>query len=460
MTATAPTISSEQARSGTQGCEPSAESRLSVSRIAAWLLALGALFLCAPVEASLIGGSQPAIYQRPSTMAAVESEMHLARRRWEVAVETLKRSLHDQPDNVQLAQKLAEVHIRLEQYDKAIQVLEEYLTHSSAKNNLPFVLGYCHDKLNHFQEALGYYAKALRLQPGRLSIYVRAAQIRQRQGLVYDAAKVLRKALEIDRDFAPAIEELAIVNKLIKMNRSNVYRRGNMVILFRDYRQFTMIDRLYPTLEQHRLNLENNLKYHLPLLWVKVVRKIDHHENPPALNNWSEDVLLVTEQAVETQNVDAIAHELAYLYLLKMTDNSAPRWLAEGLALWESRPKFLSSTPLRSTDNIWPEELRFLSSEKKYLEFDKQPEPVRRQLVRAFALTRFLLDNYGWEGMRKILWRYREGETRFSSIAWQTLHIELRLLQARWNMYAITNFFFSPTTETLTWNTDKGPGNT
>jgi tetratricopeptide (TPR) repeat protein len=423
-------------------------------------LLLAAALLLAPASpaSAAFTGNEPVIYQRPSTSFAVESQIHLARRRWETAIESLKRALHDQPDNVRLAQKLAELHIRLEQFDKAILILEDYLPLTSKRENLYFMLGYAHDRLNHFPEALGYYSKAIKAQPGRLSIYVRAAQVRLRQGLVYDAAKILRRALEIDRDYAPAVEELAIVNKLIKENRHNIYRRGNMVILFRDYRQFTQIDALYPYLEQHRLNLENNLKYHVPLLWVKIVRKIEQHDNPPALNNWSEDVILITEDTLQKQNHEAIGHELAYLYLLRMTRNNVPRWLAEGIALWECRPKFLSTTPLRSADNAWPEERRFLSAEKNYLDFDKQSEGTKRQLLRAFVLTRFLLDNYGWEGMRKILLRYAEGETRFSNIAWNTLHIQLNMLIARWNMYVLTNFFFNPTTQTLTWNTDKGPG--
>ncbi len=424
------------------------------------LVALAASILGAGAAQAAFTGRDPVIYQRPSTMFAVESQIHLARKRWETAIESLKRALHDQPDNVRLAQKLGELHIRLEQYDKAIAVLEEYLSSASSRNNVYYLLAFCHDRLNHFREALGYYTKALQTEPGRLTIYVRAAQIRLRQGLVYDAAKILRRALEIDRDYTPAIQELTIVNKLIKENKSNIYRRGNLVVLFRDFRQFTQIDALYPALEQHRNNLEANLKFHIPTLWVKIVKKIDHHDNPPALNNWNEDVLEVTEETLEKGNHEVIAHELAYLYLLKMTGNNLPRWLAEGIALWQSRPRFLANTPLRSTDNRWPEDMRFLSSEKKYLAFDKQDLATKRQLVRAFVLTRFLLDNYGWEGMRKILAAYKDGETRFSTIAWNTLHIQLQMLIARWNVYVITNFYFNPTTQTMTWNTDKGPGST
>jgi tetratricopeptide (TPR) repeat protein len=387
-------------------------------------------------------GSTPAFFSRPTSLYGVESKIHLDRNRFQEASESLTRALHEEPDNVRIAVQLADTHYRLREFDRAIQILENYAGLSTREVNLYYRLGLCYDRRQEYRTALGFYHQALRLDPHLLAAYVKIAQVREKQGLVYDAAKVLRRVLAIKPDYTPALEELAIVHRAIKSNTKNIHRRGNMVFLFTDYRQLAQIERLFPLLDAHRENLEEKLAYRIPAIWLKIVPKVERFNGPPAFYDDIEDSIHVSAAALERQDRVVIAHELAWAYLTRMAKKNAPRWLVEGLALVEAHPGFVDRTPLRTLDVKWEELDRRLTAEKNYLDFEHNPPAARMALLKSYLLVRFLLESYGWPAMRALLDEYRQGETEFARLAPKILNIPFDALMARWNMYAITRYYF------------------
>lgn len=413
---------------------------MAMASIFRWA-ACASLIAAGPALAGFTG-SGPAMYQKPSSMYAIEAKIHLDRNRLQEATEALTRALHEEPDNVKIAVKLADTYYRLRDYEKVIHILRNYVALSTRDINIFFRLALCFDHRNDFRSALGYYYKALQQDPYLLPAYVKIAQVRLKQGLVFDAAKVLRSVLQIKPDYTPALEELRIVDKLIKDNQHNVYRRGNLVVIFYDYGQLALIEKLFPLMEAHRQNLEDKLGYHIPSVWIKVVKKIERHNGPPAFYDDIEDSIHFSIAALERQDHVLFAHELTWLYLTRMTKKNAPRWLMEGLALIECHPEFVDKLPLRTLELKWIELDSRLTAEKNYLDFERNPEPVQHTLLLSYLLTRFLLENYGWPAMRTLLDEYRKGASQFEKLAYSVLNIPYDALVAKWNMYAITRYYF------------------
>ncbi|MBI4859259.1 MAG: hypothetical protein HY815_03160 [Candidatus Riflebacteria bacterium] len=303
-------------------------------------------------------------------------------------------------------------------------------------------LGQLFDHRREYRTALGYYYKALQLDPYLLAAYVKIAQVRIKEGLVYDAAKALTRVLQIKPDYTPALEEMKIVNRLIKSNLHNIFRRQNLVIQFYEYTQLPLIEKLYPLMEAHRLNLEDKLGYHIPTVWVKVVPKVERHNGPPAFYDDVEDCIHLSIAALHRQDHAVFGHELTWMYLTRLTHKNAPRWLMEGLALVEAHPSFVDQIPMRTTELRWLDLDRRITAEKNYLDFERNPPQMQMVLLRCYLLVRFLLESYGWPTMRVLLDEYRKGESQFEKLTWKVLNIQFDALEARWNVYAITRYYF------------------
>ena len=129
---------------------------------------------------------------------------------------------------------------------------------------------------------------------------------------VRQARKVLQRALAIDPEYLPALEELKVAERLIRNEDRNVYRKRNLVILFPNHQQHDMVDRAFPALDKMRRRLERDLKYHLPVLWVRVENKVRRFQNPPALYDAPEDTLLVEAATLEAGDYTPVLHQMVH----------------------------------------------------------------------------------------------------------------------------------------------------
>lgn len=400
----------------------------------AWLL------LAAPAGAGRV--PEQVIYRRPTSIHGYEAKVFLERHKWNNAIHSLTRTLHDHPDDVRVAVRLADAYYKVGETQKAIDVLRTFVDRATPKQNIFYFLGRCFDRLDDYRMAVGYYTKAARLDPNRLQILVRLAQVRVRQHLPYDAAKILRKALAVNPDYTPALEELRIVNRLIKRNDSNVYRLKTMVVEFRDYKLLPEVEAFFKKFEPYRETLEKTLRYHIPSLWIRVVPTIKHRGNPPALHSNTEDVLYVTEKSVKEGNLFAMVHEAAHLYLQRMCRGNAPVWLVEGIALHFAKPDFIEQTPLRGLDHRMTGISKRLVVERRFLEPDQLTVPVKTQLTRVYLGVRFILERYGWVALRSILGEFREGPKNFDDLCWSILHVKREQLERDWSVYAARHYYF------------------
>jgi hypothetical protein len=138
-------------------------------------------------------------------------------------------------------------------------------------------------------------------------------------------------------------------------------------------------------------------------------------------------------------------HELAWLYLSRLTRGNAPRWLNEGLALLQAHPSYLDHLAVRTTNLSWVELDRRITAEKRFLDFDHidrlDPE-VQWTLQLSYLQVRYLLERYGWQAMRRILHAFRTGATQFEKVIEDTLYTSISRLVTDWNMFAIQHYYF------------------
>lgn len=378
-----------------------------------------------------------------------EAKIHLARKRWKEAAYSLSRALHEHPNNLKVAYRLATLYYEQREYKKAISLLKAYLDRSTVKRNLYYALGLCYHRTNQLRDALGMYARAAQLDPTNLKAYVRLAQVRLRQGLPYDARKVLEKALRIDPEYLPALEEMKIAERLIKRNDRNVYRKRNLVVLFHDEKQYQMVDRAFPRLDRMRRRLEDDLKYHLPVLWIKLENQVRRFHNPPALYDAPEDAILVEAKGFEQGEYTPVLHQMVHLYLEKVSKGNMPSWLAEGLALYYTRPDFLREVSLRTTAPFPIRLPRNAYVQRDYLRFDENDEGMQMELAKCYVAARYLLETYGQVGLRKLLLTFREGEKDFWKAAQKALYLERNLFERKLTVYAIRGHYFAGVTRSV-----------
>lgn len=412
-------------------------------------LALAASVAAAPAGAASAGRSlgQPILDVPARDMLLTEARIHLARRRIPEAIYSLTRALHEHPDNLDIAYKLADLHYQRREYDKAIALLKAYLDRSTSKRNLYYPLGLSLHKTGRLRDALGAYARAVQIDPTHKKAYVRMAQVRIRQGLPFDAQETLRKVLQLDPQYLPALEEMKIAQKLATSTPQSVFRKRNMVILFHDPKELPMVERAYPFLEAARRKLEDDLKYHIPIVWVKLENVIRRFHHPPAMYDAPEDSLLVELATLEKADYAPIIHQMARMYLEKMGHGRVPQWFAEGIALHYAEPAFLRCVALRTVDPLNIKIPRDEYVQRTYLRFDQNPELLKRYLAQAFVVARYFLEHYGVVGLRKLLLTLREGGVDFWEAAWKVLHLEKSVFLRRFEVYAIRGHYFAEVTQ-------------
>jgi len=424
-------------------------------RRSTWLILVGLVFMVAfaalgrDSRAALSPG-KPLVFRRPSSWQLTEAKLHWRAGRVEEAETMLEQALHEDPTDVALATWLIDIRLQRERYKEAITLLKEYAHFSTKKRNLYFRLGVAHAKLKSYKNALGYYQRALELDPYLKRAYVDVAKIRIQQRFLYDAKSTLKRLLQIDPDNQDGRDHLEMVERLIQSDKYNVWRRENVLIHFHDHKLVSAIEQFYPLIQAHRVNLEDKLKYSIPLIHIKVVDKIERHFNPPTFYDDLEDAIMITRKTLENGDHVAFSHELAWYYLTRMTRKNLPLWLHEGLCLMESRPAFLDAKPLRTTRVKWSDLDHSMTMEKRFLEFDqisKLDPSIEESLRGAYTIVRFLLESYGWDTMRLILAEYRGGKTRFEPTCEKILHIDFESLVAKYTTYAISNYFFHSTGE-------------
>jgi tetratricopeptide (TPR) repeat protein len=383
------------------------------------------------------------VFSRASSIHAHTAKLLLDRNRDKAALSLLKRSLHSDPGNRAIAVKLAEMHFKNNELQKALDLLEPLQTLSTRKSNIYYYVARIHDREKKYKAAYVYYRKAFKLDPTLYKAKLRIAKLFIKKGLFFDAATHLKKLLEINPDYKPAIIEFELVLRLIRENRKNVFRRGNLVVRFADFSLIKDLEEWYPFLQEKIYYLQNALGIEDQVVWIKIVDQIKTQASPPALFRSMENQIYLTVDTVKRKYTSLFTHELTYMFFHQMGIRNAPKWLKEGLALYFSKPNLLKNMTLRRVRSGMELLNKQFYPDKRYLHFQKLTLDQKRNLFHAFLIVKYLVRQYGWDNLEKFVKIFDEGKVTAAKAVWEIYHTPIEKLSRDFDIYIMSQYYFA-----------------
>ncbi len=383
------------------------------------------------------------VYTKASSIHSHTAKLLLDRNRDKSAVALLKKALHADPGNRAIAVKLAEMHFRNNKPEKALQLLEPLQSLSTKKSNIYYYIARVHDRKKRYKSAYVYYRKAFKLDPTLYKAKLRIAKLFVKKGLFFDAATHLKKLLEINPEYKPAKIEFELVLRLIRENKKNVFRRGNLVISFKDYNLIKDVEEWYPFMQEKIYYLQNALGIEEQVVWVKIVDRIKTQASPPALFRSMENQIYLTVDTVKRKYTSLFAHELTYMFMHQMGVRNAPKWLSEGLALYFSKPNLLKNMTLRRVRSGMDLLNKQFYPDKRYLHFQKLSLKQRRNLFHAFLIVKYLVHQYGWDNLERFVKIFDSGKFTLKKAVWEIYHTPLTKLSRDFDIYIMSQYYFA-----------------
>ena len=388
------------------------------------------------------GSNDSPKFRRSSSIHAHSARLLLDRDKNQDAIQEIKKALHSHPGNRGLSIKLAQMYYSSDKLDKSLELLLPFQALSTRKSNVYYYIGLCYDRKKQYKDAYIYYKKAFKLDPTHYKSKLRIAQLFIKKGLYYDAATHLKNLLEINPEYQPAQLEFELTLRLIKENKHNIFRRGNLVVTFPDYNLIRDIEEWYPFLQEKVFYMQNALGIQNQVVWIKVVPQIDTRAKPPAQFRRMENKIYLTVDTLKRKYTSLFAHELSYMFLHQMDIKKAPEWLKEGMAMYFSQPNLLKHLTLRRVrtgDDIFNQSF---PQDKSYLHYNRLAKEDKQNLMHAFLLVKYLVTQYGWSNFEKFVKKFESGTHTTASAIWDIYHIKYRKFLMDFDMYIISRHFF------------------
>ncbi len=406
-----------------------------------FVLVLGFLCLIPLSEGAALHQIAPTSI-RPNSIHAHAAHVLMDRKKNELAMKELKLAMHNDPYNRSVAIKLARVYFSQKEYARSLDLVLPFQNLSTRKTNLLYFIARCHEEMGNFDDAYLYFKKAYRLDPTLYKASLNIARLFVKKGLYFDAATHLKTLLETNPDYTPAQQEFAMVLKVIRENRHNIFRRGNLVVTFPDYNLIRDLEEWYPFLQERIWQVKNAMGAEDFPIWMEIVDKIRTPAAPPAWYNPLEQKLYLTVDTVQRRYTSLFVHQLTYLFLHRMGLDRCPPWLKEGIALYFAQPNLLKNMSLRRLNGNWNLLQNKFFPDRRYLHFDRLSDADRENLFQAFLIAKFLIQRYGWGNLEKFVKAFGDGNRRLEEIVWDTFHIHFRQMVDDFDMYLITRYYF------------------
>jgi hypothetical protein len=149
--------------------------------------------------------------------------------------------------------------------------------------------------------------------------------------------------------------------------------------------------------------------------------------------SWREIVIIadktrVTRVGWEAHLLNALRHELAIMFVEKMTDGKAPTGLMNGIGLYAQDPEWWMKTNFpNGSENLtpdynWRELWNYPRGEKIWVD------------LQVMSIVAFLVDVYGWQSFEEFLYSIPMSEGYGRSLS-NIYGIEISILQDQWELY-------------------------
>ncbi len=134
-----------------------------------------------------------------------------------------------------------------------------------------------------------------------------------------------------------------------------------------------------------------------------------------------------------------IYHEYTHAVVSAKTNNNCPVWLSEGLAVWEEYKDRNAAMVELFNESIYEIPLLLGDMDKAFKLKDNSEEDLRSYYLLAYSVVKYIVDNWGIEGMRNILIRIRDGQHIINAIDDEFLLSE-KEFEKRWQRYVLEKY--------------------
>lgn len=252
------------------------------------------------------------------------------------------------------------------------------------------------------------------------------------------------KALEHDPDNPAVREKLEKLEREMRVENKmvNIETPHFDVKLYKDYG--IDIEFLKSTLDSIYKEVGDELRFFIPgdtaiiLYTEEDFRNIFEREGIVRAFYDGKIRMLITSGLDESTLSGLISHEFTHAVVSMMTDNRCPVWLNEGLAV-HSQVKYMASPSGYVS--------AFLKSGHK-LRLDILEGGFRQMADKgllglsyegAYSAVEFILDRWGWDGLRGLLYRIKQG-VHFANAIDEEFYISREVFESMWNNYLIDDF--------------------
>lgn len=249
------------------------------------------------------------------------AEKHVAKGRLEAAIREYRKVLSDFPDDVGTLNRLGDLYARIEHTDEAVELFERIAG------------SYTNDGF--FVKAIAIYKKIIKLDPTRLEIYERLAELYHKQGLVNEARTQYQVLADYYLKHDNATSAVAIYRKMVDLEPENPSHHAKLAELYQDQ---GFVDK---AIAEYRTIAELMLDAGHPQQASKVYAR--------ALDVDAEDLGFIREAAKKLH--DAGHNAEAARFLIRAGElNPEARKIAEAIGLKPKEPE----TPTPAPDAVEP----------------------------------------------------------------------------------------------------------
>ncbi len=319
-------------------------------------------------------------------------------------------------------------------YHGAIQAFNQAKVESSHDHRIFLGLGLSHYRLAHYDSAIEYLKRALRLDGGLEQAHTLLGDVAFMRDQLHDAVRHYESALTLNPN------DVSIQDGLFNVRRAQQFEAGFARIATRHF--------IVKCDEAQRRGLKG-LAGRLEALYERIGERLQHRPKEKLIvvlysdgafqaftgsPSWAGGLfdgkihLAVRRVLQASSDADAtLAHEYAHALVHRLAGGRAPTWLAEGLALYfEGRTSSWSDTILNHPQT----ELTPLHAlHGSFLSLP--PREATLAYAESLSATRVLIHRYGWPGVRRLLETVSRTDG-FSAAFETTLKESYHMFEASW----------------------------
>ena len=136
---------------------------------------------------------------------------------------------------------------------------------------------------------------------------------------------------------------------------------------------------------------------------------------------------------------DYIYHEYTHAVVSAKTNNNCPIWLSEGIAVWEEYKGREGAIESLFPGSVYEAQLSIGSLDKAFKLSAGNEEALKAHYLLAYSIVKYIVDNWGIEGLRHLLGRIKDGRHIINAIDDEFLLPE-KEFEKRWRHYVLTKY--------------------